>query len=116
MRNCAAGMSSRTRLPLSGEQLGTRLERAHDPAPDPERQATAADLLTRVESAMHRLPEHFRVILWLRDGEDLFVVAEKDNEIRNFFRSCKAFYRDTFSPSQEDVRRCSPSLSCVSFS
>ncbi len=45
------------------------LERAPDPGPDPERLATAGDLLDRVEQAIDRLPELFRVILWLRDGE-----------------------------------------------
>jgi RNA polymerase sigma-70 factor (ECF subfamily) len=47
------------------------LERAHDPSPDPERRAAASDLLDRVEEAMGDLPEHFRVILWLRDAEKL---------------------------------------------
>ena len=47
------------------------IERAEDPAPDPERQATASNLLARVEEAMNELPEHFRVILWLRDAERL---------------------------------------------
>lgn len=45
------------------------VERAPDPVPDPERHATAADLLDRVEEAIDRLPEQFRVVLWLRDGE-----------------------------------------------
>jgi RNA polymerase sigma-70 factor (ECF subfamily) len=45
------------------------VERAPDPGPDPERHATAADLLDRVEEAIDRLPEQFRAILWLRDGE-----------------------------------------------
>jgi RNA polymerase sigma-70 factor (ECF subfamily) len=45
------------------------LERAPDPGPDPERLATAGDLLERVERSIDRLPEHFRVVLWLRDGE-----------------------------------------------
>lgn len=42
-----------------------------DGRPDPERQATAGDLLTRVEAAMDDLPEHYRVVIWLRDAEDL---------------------------------------------
>jgi RNA polymerase sigma-70 factor (ECF subfamily) len=45
--------------------------RTPDPAPGPERQALSADLLDRVSDAMHRLPEHYRVVVWLRDGEDL---------------------------------------------
>ena len=28
-------------------------------------------LLDRVELALERLPEHYRVVVWLRDGEDL---------------------------------------------
>ena len=47
------------------------VEAARDPGADPERRASAADQLTRVESALHRLPEHFRVVVWLRDGENL---------------------------------------------
>jgi RNA polymerase sigma-70 factor (ECF subfamily) len=45
------------------------MDRAPDPRPDPERRATSADLLERVERAIDGLPEQFRVILWLRDGE-----------------------------------------------
>jgi len=45
--------------------------RTPDPAPGPERRAMSADLLDRVTSAMDDLPEHYRVVLWLRDGEDL---------------------------------------------
>jgi RNA polymerase sigma-70 factor (ECF subfamily) len=52
------------------EEASQAVERAPDPAPDPERQATASDLLDRVEEAIGRLPEQFRIILWLRDGEN----------------------------------------------
>jgi RNA polymerase sigma-70 factor (ECF subfamily) len=45
--------------------------RAEDSGPDPERVARAAQLLERVEVALGRLPEHYRVVVWLRDGEDL---------------------------------------------
>jgi RNA polymerase sigma-70 factor (ECF subfamily) len=45
--------------------------RTPDPAPGPERRAVSSDLLDRVSAAMDELPEHFRVVLWLRDGEDL---------------------------------------------
>jgi RNA polymerase sigma-70 factor (ECF subfamily) len=56
----------------SGSEGNERvIERAQDPAPDPERRAAASDLLARVEEAMGELPEHFRVILWLRDAEKL---------------------------------------------
>jgi RNA polymerase sigma-70 factor (ECF subfamily) len=47
------------------------LARAADSAPDPERRAAATDMLKRVEKALDGLAEHHRVILWLRDGEDL---------------------------------------------
>jgi RNA polymerase sigma-70 factor (ECF subfamily) len=45
--------------------------RAPDPAPGPERRAVSSDLLERVSAAVDELPEHYRVVLWLRDGEDL---------------------------------------------
>lgn len=44
---------------------------ARDSAPDPERRARATELLDRVEVALGQLPEHYRVVVWLRDGEDL---------------------------------------------
>jgi RNA polymerase sigma-70 factor (ECF subfamily) len=44
---------------------------APDSRPDPERRAGATELLARVEEALGRLPEHYRVVVWLRDGEDL---------------------------------------------
>jgi RNA polymerase sigma-70 factor (ECF subfamily) len=47
------------------------LAEAPDPGPDPERRATAADRLARIDAALARLPEHYRVVVWLRDGEDL---------------------------------------------
>lgn len=45
--------------------------RTPDPSPGPERQAVSSDLLDRVTAAMDELPEHHRVVVWLRDGEDL---------------------------------------------
>ena len=47
------------------------VDSAADTRPDPERRARATELLDRVEGALQRLPEHYRVIVWLRDGEDL---------------------------------------------
>jgi RNA polymerase sigma-70 factor (ECF subfamily) len=47
------------------------VDSAADTGPDPERRARATELLDRVEGALQRLPEHYRVIVWLRDGEDL---------------------------------------------
>lgn len=44
---------------------------ARDSSPDPERRASATELLERVEEALGQLPEHYRVVVWLRDGEDL---------------------------------------------
>ncbi len=44
---------------------------AKDLAPDPEHRARAAEALDRVEAALRELPEHYRVVVWLRDGEDL---------------------------------------------
>ncbi len=45
--------------------------RTPDPSPGPERQAVSSDLLDRVTAAMDELPEHYRIVVWLRDGEDL---------------------------------------------
>jgi len=38
---------------------------------DPERRATSAELLERVDKALDELPEHLRAVVWLRDGEGL---------------------------------------------
>jgi len=51
------------------EELALAVEQAPDPGPDPERRATATVELERVEEAIDGLPEQFRVVLWLRDGE-----------------------------------------------
>ncbi len=42
-----------------------------DPQADPERRAASVEILDRVEEALHELPEHYRVVVWLRDGEGL---------------------------------------------
>ncbi len=42
-----------------------------DPKPDPEHRAAAAEMLDLVEAALRELPEHYQIVLWLRDGEDL---------------------------------------------
>ena len=47
------------------------VESAQDYRPDPERQAQASELLARVEAALHELPEHYSIAVWLRDGEGL---------------------------------------------
>jgi len=44
---------------------------APDPNPDPERRAAAAEMLDLVETALRELPEHYQIVVWLRDGEDL---------------------------------------------
>ncbi len=61
-------------LQIVGEDINAAQElvdSAADTAPDPERRARATELLDRVEGALQRLPEHYRVVVWLRDGEDL---------------------------------------------
>jgi RNA polymerase sigma-70 factor (ECF subfamily) len=47
------------------------IDAAVDTGPDPERRAGATELLDRVHEALGKLPEHYRVVVWLRDGEDL---------------------------------------------
>jgi RNA polymerase sigma-70 factor (ECF subfamily) len=47
------------------------LDVVHDPRPDPERRAAAAEMLDLVEAALRNLPEHYQIVVWLRDGEDL---------------------------------------------
>ncbi len=42
-----------------------------DPRADPERRAASVELLDQVEDALRKLPEHYRVVVWLRDGEEL---------------------------------------------
>lgn len=61
-------------LQVIGEDMNAAqdlVDSAADTAPDPERRARATELLDRVELALERLPEHYRVVVWLRDGEDL---------------------------------------------
>jgi len=61
-------------LQIVGEEIHGAQElvaSARDLGPDPERRAQATELLDRVEAALHKLPEHYRVVVWLRDGEDL---------------------------------------------
>ena len=61
-------------LQIIGEDMNAAqdlVESAVDTGPDPERRARATELLDRVELALERLPEHYRVVVWLRDGEDL---------------------------------------------
>ncbi len=42
-----------------------------DPTPDAERQAVGRQILDCVERTLAELPEHYRVVIWLRDGEGL---------------------------------------------
>ncbi len=61
-------------LQIIGEDMNAAqdlVESAVDTGPDPERRARATELLDRVELALEKLPEHYRVVVWLRDGEDL---------------------------------------------
>jgi RNA polymerase sigma-70 factor (ECF subfamily) len=47
------------------------IETAPDLRADPERTALASEMAERVSAALAELPEHYRVVVWLRDGEDL---------------------------------------------
>jgi RNA polymerase sigma-70 factor (ECF subfamily) len=61
-------------LQVIGEEMNDAreaVEEAPDTGPDPERRAQATELLDRVEAALSELPEHYRVVVWLRDGEEL---------------------------------------------
>jgi len=42
-----------------------------DTQPDPERRAAAAEMLDLVEIALRDLPEHYQIVVWLRDGENM---------------------------------------------
>ena len=55
-------------LAVSSDEVMARMP---DPEPGPERRAVSADLLDQVTTAMDTLPEHYRVVVWLRDAEDL---------------------------------------------
>jgi RNA polymerase sigma-70 factor (ECF subfamily) len=62
--------NSRQLRPL-GEYSPEVVARTPDPSPGPERRVVSSDLLDRVARAMEELPEHYRIVVWLRDGEDL---------------------------------------------
>ena len=47
------------------------VDRTPDPQPDPEHRAAAVEMLDLVEAALRELPEHYQIVVWLRDGEDL---------------------------------------------
>ncbi len=55
---------------VEGED-GALARQLPDGSPDPHRRAAAGELLDRVEAALRELPEHWRVVIWLRDGEDM---------------------------------------------
>ena len=65
----------RGRQPIAVESLDDGRPMAigvlRDRAPDAERRVIAAERLGAVETALGRLAEHHRIVLWLRDGEDL---------------------------------------------
>jgi len=52
-------------------EKGDVIDGLEDAAPQPDARAEVADLLSRVEGAIQNLPEHYRLVVWLRDGEDL---------------------------------------------
>jgi len=61
-------------LQIIGEDMSAAqetIDSAVDTGPDPERRARSTELLDRVHEALGKLPEHYRVVVWLRDGEDL---------------------------------------------
>ena len=57
--------------PLKGDENSTLADRISDGAPSPERQALSMDARARIERALARLPEEFRVVLILREIEGL---------------------------------------------
>ncbi len=66
---------SRGRQPFSIESLDddkvVSIGAVRDRAPDAERRVIASEGLNWVGQALGRLAEHHRIVLWLRDGEDL---------------------------------------------
>jgi RNA polymerase sigma-70 factor (ECF subfamily) len=53
------------------ERAQETVEIAADPAADPERRTAANESVARLDAALRSLPEHHRVVVWLRDGEEL---------------------------------------------
>jgi RNA polymerase sigma-70 factor (ECF subfamily) len=53
------------------EKAQETVEIAADSAADPERRTAAIESIERLEAALRSLPEHHRVVVWLRDGEEL---------------------------------------------
>lgn len=53
------------------EARSRALDTTADQRADPERAAAAGELVARATAALGGLPEHYRVVVWLRDGEDL---------------------------------------------
>ena len=47
------------------------VETVEDLEADPERRVTAVEMLDLVEGALRELPEHYQIVVWLRDGEEL---------------------------------------------
>ena len=56
---------------VGSERAQETVEIASDPSADPERRTAAIESVERLETALRRLPEHHRVVVWLRDGEEL---------------------------------------------
>jgi RNA polymerase sigma-70 factor (ECF subfamily) len=56
---------------VGSERAQETVEIASDSAADPERRTAAIESVERLEAALRRLPEHHRVVVWLRDGEEL---------------------------------------------
>ncbi len=62
-----------SRLPSRRARTTPRIcvEIAPDPQPDPDAGPPLPRCSICVEAALRELPEHYRVVVWLRDGEDL---------------------------------------------
>ena len=58
-------------ISAGSERAQETVEIASDSAADPERRTAAIESVERLENALHRLPEHHRLVVWLRDGEEL---------------------------------------------
>jgi RNA polymerase sigma-70 factor (ECF subfamily) len=55
----------------SEEDVDALVARIPDTRANPERHTEAVATLSRVRAALRRLPEQQRIVVWLRDGEDL---------------------------------------------
>lgn len=73
---------------------------ARDSHADPERRTASSEILDRVQAALLQLPEHYRVVVWLRDGEDLSY-----QEIANALDLPIGTVRSRLARARENLRR-----------